>query len=297
MLEPAALGVGYDNLQAMLDGRLALGALVLLLVVKALIWSVALGSGTSGGVLAPLLIIGGAMGALFGHFVAPGHQATFALLGMAAMMGGTMRSPISAAVFGLDLTGNRHALLPLIGGCAAAHGFTVLLLKRSILTERIARRGLHLSREYSVDPFEQVRVKDVMVHAVDTLPSTMTVSSAIEFFTTDAPRHKSYPVVDAHGRFTGMISRADVLRWTMNGEDALAKLDEVTRADDMLVALPDELVGSLADRMGQFDVGRVPVIAGDSRLVGIVSRKDLLKIRAHLRAHEHERTAPLRAWR
>jgi H+/Cl- antiporter ClcA/CBS domain-containing protein len=297
MLEPAALGVGYDNLQAMLDGRLALGALALLLVVKALIWSVALGSGTSGGVLAPLLIIGGAMGALFGHFVAPGHQATFALLGMAAMMGGTMRSPLTAAVFGMELTGNLHALLPLIGACAAAHGFTVLLLKRSILTERIARRGLHLSREYSVDPFEQVRVKDVMVHAVDTLPSTMTVSSAIEFFTTDAPRHKSYPVVDAHGRFTGMISRADVLRWTMNGEDALAKLDEVTRADDMLVALPDELVGSLADRMGQFDVGRVPVIAGDSRLVGIVSRKDLLKIRAHLRAHEHERTAPLRAWR
>jgi len=295
MLEPAALGVGYDNLQSMLDGRLTLGALGLLLVVKAVIWSIALGSGTSGGVLAPLLIIGGALGALFGHFFAPDQQAVYALLGMVAMMGGTMRSPLTAAVFGMELTGNVHALLPLMGACAAAHGFTVLLLKRSILTERIARRGLHLSREYSVDPFEQVRVKDVMIHAVDTLPSSMTVSSAIEFFTTDEPRHKSYPVTDAHGQFAGMISRADVLRWTMNGEDALAKLEEVTGADEMLVAVPDELVGSLADRMGQFDVGRVPVITPDRRLVGIVSRKDLLKIRAHLRAHEHERTAPLRA--
>ena len=297
MLDPAALGVGYDNLQAMLDDELTIGALGLLLVVKAVIWSTALGSGTSGGVLAPLLIIGGAMGALFGHFVAPDHQALYALLGMAAMMGGTMRSPLTAAVFGMELTGNVHALLPLIGACAAAHGFTVLMLKRSILTERIARRGLHLSREYSVDPFEQVRVKDVMIRAVDALPASMSVSAAVEFFTADAPRHKSYPVTDAHGRFAGMISRADVLRWTMNGEDAVARLSEVTRADDMLVAAPDELVGSLADRMGQFDVGRVPVIAPDGQLAGIVSRKDLLKIRAQLRAHEHERTAPLRTWK
>ena len=297
MLEPAALGVGYDNLQAMLDGRFTLQALLLLMLVKAVIWSIALGSGTSGGVLAPLLIIGGALGALFGHFVAPAHQAMFSLLGMAAMMGGTMRAPLTAAVFGVELTGNIHALLPLIGACAAAHGFTVLLLRRSILTERIARRGLHLSREYSVDPFEQVRVRDVMIQQVDTLPASMTVSSAIEFFTTDEPRHKSYPLLDAQGKFAGMISRADVLRWTMDGEDALAKLSAVTRVDEVLVAPPDEPVGHLADRMGQYDVGRVPVVAADRRLVGIVARKDLLKIRAHLRAHELDRAAPLRAWK
>jgi H+/Cl- antiporter ClcA/CBS domain-containing protein len=297
MLQPAALGVGYDNLQAMLDNDLTLQALLLLMLVKAVIWSIALGSGTSGGVLAPLLIIGGALGALFGHFVAPDHQALFSLLGMAAMMGGTMRAPLTAAVFGVELTGNIHVLLPLIGACAAAHGFTVLLLKRSILTERIARRGLHLSREYSVDPFEKVRVRDVMVQKVDTLPSSMTVSAAVEFFTTDERRHKSYPLLDAQGKFAGMISRANVLRWTMDGEDALAKLSAVTRLDELLVAQPDEPVGYLADRMGQFDVGRVPVVAADQRLVGIVARKDLLKIRAHLRAHEHERTAPLRAWK
>jgi CBS domain-containing protein len=171
-----------------------------------------------------------------------------------------------------------------------------LLLRRSILTERIARRGLHLSREYSVDPFEQVRVKDVMIHAVDTLPASMTVSAAVDFFTTDAPRHKSYPVVDARGRLAGMISRADVLRWTMDVDDAATTLADVTRADDILISAPGELVGALADRMGQSDVGRVPVVDGQ-RLVGIVARKDLLKIRAHLRVHEHERSAPLRARR
>jgi CBS domain-containing protein len=136
-----------------------------------------------------------------------------------------------------------------------------------------------------------------MIHKVDTLPSSMMVSAAIEFFTTDEPRHKSYPLVDSQGKFAGMISRADVLRWTMDGEDALAKLSAVTRLDEILVALPDEPVGHLADRMGQFDVGRVPVVAADQRLVGIVARKDLLKIRAHLRAHEHDRAAPLRAWK
>jgi CIC family chloride channel protein len=296
MLEPAALGVGYDNIQALLANRLALHALLLLLVVKAVIWSVALGSGTSGGVLAPLLIMGGALGALFGLLVSPNDAAMFALLGMAAMMGGTMRSPLTATVFGLELTGNMHALLPLVAACAAPHGFTVFVLRRSILTERIARRGHHLSREYSVDPFEQVRVRDAMVRNVDTLPATMTVSAAIEFFTTTELRHKSYPITDPAGKFVGMISRADVLRWTMNDQDRLVSLAEIVSPVEVLTTVPDELVGKLADRMSQFDVGRVPVVQPDDhQLIGIVARKDLLRIRASLLAHEFERTAPLRA--
>jgi H+/Cl- antiporter ClcA/CBS domain-containing protein len=295
MIEPAALGVGYDNLRALLDNQLAVQALLMLLVVKAVIWSIALGSGTSGGVLAPLLIIGGAIGSLVGTLISPNDAALFALLGMAAMMGGTMRSPLTATLFGLELTGNMHALLPLITACAAAHGLTVLLLKRSILTERIARRGHHLTREYSVDPFEQVRVKDVMVRNVDTLSASMTVGAAIEFFTTNEPRHKSYPITDPEGKLLGAISRADILRWTMTNQDRTVSLTEVTNPHDILVATSDELVGNLADRMSQHDVGRVPVIQShDDRLIGIVARKDLLHVRASLLAHEHERTAPLR---
>ncbi|MFC4307866.1 chloride channel protein [Steroidobacter flavus] len=295
LIEPHALGVGYDTLQSMLDDRFTLHALVVLMVVKAVIWSVALGSGTSGGVLAPLLIMGGALGALVGKLLSPADAPMFALLGMAAMMGGTMRSPLTATIFGIELTGNIHALLPLVAACAAAHCLTVLLLKRSILTERIARRGHHLTREYSVDPFELVRVKEVMVHRVDTLPATMTAGDAIEFFSAVEHRHKSYPLVDANGTLVGMVSRTDTLKWIVDGQDEQTPLSELS-SRDVLVAFPDELVGRLADRMAQEDVGRMPVVRHeDRRLIGIVSRKDLLRVRAALLAHDHERSAPLRA--
>jgi CBS domain-containing protein len=296
MIEPRALGVGYDSLQALLDDQFTLHALLALLLVKAFVWSVALGSGTSGGVLAPLLIMGGALGAIVGRLVSPGDAPMFALLGMAAMMGGTMRSPLTATIFGVELTGNIHALLPLVAACAAAHCLTVLLLKRSILTERIARRGHHLTREYSVDPFELVRVKEVMVHQVDTLPATMTAGRAIEFFSTAEHRHKSYPLVDTKGILVGMVSRTDTLKWIVNDQDQQTPLSELSSVEGLSVAFADELVGRVADRMTQQDVGRVPVVRHeDRRLIGIVSRKDLFRVRAALLTHEHERSAPLRA--
>jgi CBS domain-containing protein len=266
-----------------------------LLLVKAVIWAVALGSGTSGGVLAPLLMIGGALGGLIGLTFSPVHATLFALLGMAAMMGGTMRSPLTATIFAVELTGNVHVLLPLITACTAAHAVTVLLLKRSILTERIARRGLHILRDYSVDPFEMARVKDVMVASVDTLPATMTIEAAIEFFTTDEHRHKTYPVVNEHAALLGMISRADILRWTVSSDGDVATVGDAVADDDLLVSHPDEMAGSLADRMAVADIGRVPVVDPvHGKLVGIVARKDLLRVRAKMRMHELERSAPLR---
>ena len=119
--------------------------------------------------LAPLLIMGGALGALFGGFMPVGDVGLWALLGMAAMMGGTMRSPLTAIVFAIELTHNFGALLPLTVACVAAHATTVLLLKRSILTEKVARRGHHVLREYIVDPFETMRVAEIMAQPVDTL--------------------------------------------------------------------------------------------------------------------------------
>ena len=153
LIEPHALGVGYDNIAAHArrphggDGGPAL------LAVKAVIWAVALGSGTSGGVLAPLLIIGGAMGASLGGLLPAADPGFWPLLAMAATMGGTMRAPLTATFFAVELTGNTHVLVPLIAACATAHAVTVLLMKRSILTEKIARRGHHIFREYRVDPF------------------------------------------------------------------------------------------------------------------------------------------------
>ncbi len=296
LIEPAALGVGYENIQHMLAGELTLHLLLMLLLVKAVIWAIALGSGTSGGVLAPLLIIGGALGGAIGLFISPQHAEMFALLGMAAMMGGTMRSPLTATVFAVELTGNVHALLPLMTACAAAHAVTVLMLKRSILTERMARRGHHIAREYAVDPFEMTRVSDVMVTAVDTLPAQMTIEAAVEFFVTDERRHKSYPVVDECGRLAGMVSRADILRWTVADDNRAATLGETVERDGLVIAHPDELVGRLADRMAQADVGRVPVLAADGiKLIGLIARKDLLHARARMRVQDRERSAPLRS--
>src|SRR5262249_144332 len=202
LIEPRALGVGYDIISDLLNDHIVAGAVLTILLVKAGIWLVALSSGTSGGVLAPLLILGGALGWLVG-LVLPGDPAFWALLGMAAMMGGTMRSPLTGTLFAVELTGNVHVLAPLIAATVAAFCVTGLLLKRSILTEKIARRGQHITREYTIDPYELTRVKDVMTRAVDTLPAEMPVNEALAFFMEHDHRHRMYPIIDAGGKLVG----------------------------------------------------------------------------------------------
>lgn len=291
LIEPRAMGVGYDVIRDLLSPGTGVREVLGVLVVKLIIWVVALGSGTSGGVLAPLLILGGASGWLVG-LALPGDPSLWALLGMAAMMGGTMRSPLTGIVFAVELTGNLDTLLPLLAATAASYAVTVLLLKRSILTEKIARRGHHLTREYSIDPFELLRTSDVMVTAVDTLPATMTVDEAVAFFTTAEHRHKSYPLVDREGRVIGMVGRTDVLRWTGSDQDGGATLDDALSDRSMVVAHPDTVLGRLVDLMIKHDVSRVPVIDPVSRrLLGLVSRKDLFKFRSNTTELENKRAA------
>ena len=162
LLSPRALGVGYDTIHDLLTGQLVGVALLGLMVTKAVIWAVALGSGTSGGVLAPLLIMGGALGALEAHWIPTGDPGLWAALSMGAMMGGTMRSPFTAVAFMVELTHDVNVLPGLFVACVAADAVTVLLMKRSILTEKVARRGYHLTREYSANPLHLLRVQDVM---------------------------------------------------------------------------------------------------------------------------------------
>jgi H+/Cl- antiporter ClcA len=162
LLYPRALGVGYDTIHDLLTGRLVGLVLLGLVVTKAVIWAVALGSGTSGGVLAPLLIMGGSLGALEAHWIPSGDPGLWAAISMGAMMGGTMRSPFTAVAFVLELTHDINVLPGLFIACIAAHAVTVLLMKRSILTEKVARRGYHLTREYTVNPLQLLRVRDVM---------------------------------------------------------------------------------------------------------------------------------------
>jgi CBS domain-containing protein len=266
---------------------LSFSAAALLLGDKAIVWIVALSSGTSGGVLAPLLIIGGALGALEAHIMPFGDTGFWALLGMAAILGGTMRAPLTAILFAVELTGNLHLLPQLLCASSAGFVFTVLVMPRSILTERIARRGLHLTREYGVDPFEVMRVGEIMATPAESLPAAMTVEQAVAFFGS-GERHKSYPVVTPDGSLVGLISRGNVLRWTRgaaNQDDSLGDL-----CTEVATAFPEETAGMLADRMADGRFSRVPVIASDSRkLIGIVSRRELLRVRALALRAEHER--------
>jgi H+/Cl- antiporter ClcA/predicted transcriptional regulator len=289
LIEPRALGVGYDVISDLLHSHIVAKAVVAILLVKAGIWLVALSSGTSGGVLAPLLILGGALGWLVG-LVLPGDPGFWALLGMAAMMGGTMRAPLTGTFFAVEITGDIGTLAPLLAATVAAYAVTVLLLRRSILTEKIARRGQHITREYGIDPFELTRASEIMIRQVDTLPATMTVGDACDFFSSREKTHRLYPVVETNGKLTGVVSRADALRWRDKTEFAKQSLAERVSDSSIPVGHPDDTVGFIADLMLSADVGRIPIVEPASgELVGLVARKDLLRLRSALKSSEMER--------
>ena len=294
LIEPQALGVGYDNIANMLDGRMIATAAFVLLVVKAVIWSVALGSGTSGGVLAPLLIMGGAMGACFAGFLPAADPGFWSLLAMAATMGGTMRAPLTATFFAVELTGNTHVLVPLIAASATAHAVTVLLMKRSILTEKLARRGHHLVREYRVDPFALTRVREVMTTQVESVPAAMTLHGAAAFLTAPQTRHPSFPVVNEDGQVLGLIDPPAILRWRRAGKHRTTTLGELMAGSKVTLAYPDEYLEGLSDKLLIANVSHLPVVAReDARLVGYIGWKDLMRVRSRKQAEDHHRSALL----
>ncbi|WP_380879473.1 chloride channel protein [Sphingomonas sp. DBB INV C78] len=294
MIDPHVLGAGYANIQALLDGRMDIRAVALLLLMKAIVWLVALGSGTSGGVLAPLLILGGALGCLVGHFV-PGGAGFWALIGMAAIMSGAMRAPMTGALFAAELTRQFDALPLCIAGAVGAYAVSVLMMRRSILTEKIARRGRHIFQEYSVDPLDLMQVRELMTPDPDTLSHAMTVGEVIEFFAGNA-RHRSYPVTDDTGALVGLVSRSDVLRWQLGPIDRKASLAESLSDASQPVAFPDSPSGVVADLIVQSGTGRVPIVEqGTRKVVGILSRQDLLKARQRIRTGEWARAKHI-AW-
>ena len=289
LVEPRALGVGYDVISDLLGGHMVLRAVLAILVVKAVIWLVALSSGTSGGVLAPLLILGGAAGWLMG-LVLPGDPGFWALLGMAAMLGGTMRAPLTGALFAVELTGEIRMLVPLLTATTAAYAVTVLLLKRSILTEKIARRGQHISREYAVDPYQFMRVSEIMVRDVDVLAADLPINEAVAILVQG--KHRIYPIVDAARRPTGLVTRADALLWETEGGHEAELLGERVSDASLAVIHPNDVVTHAVDVMLATDQGRIPVVdPGTGVLVGLVTRKDLLQVRAAVTRSEGERSA------
>jgi chloride channel protein, CIC family len=298
LLQPRALGVGYDVIQDLLAGRLAPTHIAALALVKGAIWSIALGSGTSGGVLAPLLILGGSLGAICGHWMPGGAPALWPLAGMAALLGGTMRCPLTGIVFAFELTHDADALLPLLVACIVAYAFTVLVMKRSILTEKVARRGYHLSREYAVDPLEARVVADVMTRRVQAVRSTLQARDLENgWFDGDpAHPHQGYPVLDPDGRLLGVVTRSNIVaRRVPAGREGLTVADLLDRSP--VVIRPDETCRAAAEKMAAFGVGRLPVVepGGTHRLLGIVTRSDLLKARQHHLELEQHRERPFPA--
>ncbi|HEY2195176.1 MAG TPA: chloride channel protein [Actinomycetospora sp.] len=265
LVVPRALGVGYDVIGDLLTGRSALSLVVGILVVKSLIWGVSLGSGTSGGVLAPTFMIGAALGALEGFVLPSAGPGFWAVVGLAATVGGVMRSPLTGVVFTLELTHAWPALLPLLIASAAAYGVSVLLLGRSVLTEKIARRGGHLSREYGVDPLETAFVDEVMdpapvvVHVGEPLPELPGPTAA-------RVAQRLFPVLD-DGVLVGVVGRGALRR------DPAGWAEHV-HADPVVVG-PDDTLVVVRDRLAAAGVTAAPVVE-DGRPLGVVSVEDLL---------------------
>jgi H+/Cl- antiporter ClcA/predicted transcriptional regulator len=292
MIFPQALGVGYDTIRAMLQGDVPRTVIAGVLLVKSAIWVISLGSGTSGGVLAPLLMMGAALGGVEAGFLPAAGAGFWPLVSMGAILAGTMRAPFTAIVFALELTHDINVLLPLLVAGMLAHTTTVLLLKRSILTEKVARRGFHLTREYSTDPLEILFVREVMRTQIVALPAEATIDSLRETLIRQPAQRGQhlYPVIDAERQLRGVVTRQDLRKLTDSG-DARVSLGDVLRKP--IVASSDEPLRAVVFRMAETGFTRMPVVE-DGRLAGMVSLHDLLMARVRNLHEERTRERVLR---
>jgi H+/Cl- antiporter ClcA len=285
LIDGRALGVGYDTIHAELLGRLGIGALALLLCVKLVIWSCGLGGGTSGGILAPVLMMGAAIGGILGHLVPESSPGVWALIGLAAALGGVTRSPFTAIVFAFELTHDQNSLLALLIAATVAHLVSVLVLKRSILTEKVARRGFHVMREYAVDPLEATFVREVMDTDIYTIEPDRDLDELYRALPEGSPqrRQRLYPVLDVGGGLVGVVPWSTVLE--SKGHTRTAR-DEMVR--EVAVAHPDEILRPVADRMASDQISVLPVVdrADPTRLDGLITQFDLLRARQKLLVEE-----------
>ena len=294
---PQALGVGYDTIGALIRGDVTTKVILGVLLVKWFIWAVSLGSGTSGGVLAPLLMMGGALGGLGAMFLPYEGAGFWPLIAMGAILGGTMRSPFTSVVFAFELTHDANVFLPLLVASVIAHAFTVLTLKRSILTEKVARRGYHLSREYAVDPLEILFVREVMRTKVAVLPASARVGEIWQSLRADdRQEQRLLPVVGLDGELVGVVTRLDISERIEQEGDAIlsSSLADLARKA-AIETYPDEPLRVVVYRMAEKGVTRMPVVERSSRtFLGLVSLNDLLKARARHLEEERRRERPLK---
>lgn len=315
---PPALGVGYDVIAQLLRGDVTTQLILGILIVKSIIWALSLGTGTSGGILAPLLMMGGALGAAGAHVFHGEGIAFWVLVTMSGTLAGAMGSPLMATVFAIELTRDVNMLLPLLLGTMMAHTFTALALRRSILTEKISRRGLHLSREYAVDPLEIMFVREVMRTTIVALPATTTVQVLSESLKIEH-RHTGqwlYPIVAEDQSLQGVFTRRELQSLIADGQHpSTTRLGELLAGKPApVVAYPTEPLRVVVYRMATSGLTRFPVVErrvdrenghpskrgvhppAAPKLVGLVALTDLLKARvANLEAErKREQVLPMR---
>jgi CIC family chloride channel protein len=297
---PRTMGVGYDNIENILSGSLAGQALFLLCALKFVSWSVSLGSGTSGGTLAPLFTIGGGVGAVIGGIAASlmpqlGVDPRIAgLVGMAAIFAGASRALLASIVFAFETTLQPLGLLPLLGGCTAAYLVSCVLMRHTIMTEKIARRGVRVPSEYAADFLDQVWVSAVATKAVTALAGSDTVAEVKAWLTSGAPgaRHHAFPVLAEDGALLGVLTRHDVLDCQADLELPLKRLLKRPPA----VAFDNSSLREAADLMVKESVGRLPVVshAEPSRVIGFLTRSDLVSAHSRRIDENVQRHAPLK---
>lgn len=289
LVVPRALGVGYDTINAVLANKLAVGALAALLVAKMLAWWVALGSGTSGGTLAPILLISGAFGSLLGALINnidPGlhlSPGAVALVAMAATFGAATRATFTAIVFAFELTRDYRSILPIMLATVVADLVAGALIDHGLMTEKLARRGLHVPLDYQPDYLQATRVRAAMVTEVTVLNANGNVADARRSL--DGTLHSAYPLVDEHQRCVGIVSRSDLL-----GPDATADVPLSRIASpDVVTVTPDDTLLTALERIIDEEVEHLPVLDTDQHIIGMCTRTDILRARSqHLTAEDSQ---------
>jgi H+/Cl- antiporter ClcA/predicted transcriptional regulator len=298
LIFPQALGVGYDVIGELLRGNVPLKIFAGVLLVKSTIWAISLGSGTSGGVLAPLLMMGAALGGLESIFLPHFGVGFWPVVGLGAILGGTMRAPLTGIIFAIELTHDFNMILPLLVACFVAHLFTVLTLKRSILTEKISRRGYHLSCEFALDPLEILFVREVMRTNVVVLPYDETLEEAHQLIhSTGNPKGQHlFPVLGQDDELAGVVTRNQLaqLYEKMSARASTVRLSEIATQSPR-VAYADEPLRAVVNRMADSGFTRFPVLdPGGDKIVGMVGLNDLLRARTKNLEDERARERVLR---
>jgi len=296
--EPRVLGVGYDTITDILNNRLALSVLLMILLWKSVALVVSLGSGTSGGLLAPMFMSGAAMGGAYATIVNhlfPGAHLSpgaYAVVGMAAVFGAAARAAFTVIIFAFEITRDYNAILPLMLACVVADGVALLLMPNSIMTEKLARRGVSIRQDLDADVFAQLAVREIMDPAPETVPLDMPLARLAERFAghgPEAPAHQAFAVVDAEGRLRGIITRSDLVAAMQRGSSGdTPALEAASKRPS--VAYPDESLSAAVMRMQTRGVGRLLVVErGDpERLVGYLGRSALLDAYARRLSEEHD---------